>query len=132
MVTGRRSRSYVQSMLWASGCVYIWLGLAHVYERPTHLLGTYARLPCEHATGCSGVLGAGNLWGDSYSEGASCSPNRMCKGAMFTLRQFEGLLDATEPSEVGASPGVTVPARPCAGLMGLGMLLKQQDSTDEL
>ena len=85
------------SVLWASGCMYIWLGLPHVHERNTHLLGTYVGLQCRHTTGCDGVLGTGNLRGDSCSEGASRSPNRVFKGATSALRQLEGFLDATTP-----------------------------------
>ena len=77
--------------------MYIWLGLPHVQERPVHLLGTYIRLNCRRATWCDGVLGAGNLWGDSCSEGASRSPYRVRKGATSALRQLEGFLDATTP-----------------------------------
>ena len=98
MVTWQRPCSDVLRVLRASWRMYIWLGLPHVHERPVHLLGTYIRLQCERATGCNGVLSTGNLPGDSCSEGAGRSPNRVRKGAMSALRQLEGFLDATEPS----------------------------------
>ena len=87
-----------QNMLWASGHMYIGLGLPHVHDHPAHLLGTYTRLQHECATGCDGVLGAGDLRDGSCSQGAGYSPNRVYKGVLAALHRLEGFLGTTAPS----------------------------------
>ena len=86
-----------QSVLQASGHMYIGLDSPHVPECPSHLLGTYVRLQRKLATGCNGVLCNGHLWDGSCSEGASRSLNQLCRGALSALCHLEGFLDATMP-----------------------------------